>query len=97
MDEDLVEHSIIDIQGADCPSCVYTIEHVGRKIRGVSDVTVDVNTHEIHVEFDGNPAVLMRIVDIVRTIGYEARLRAEHPNDTPEASREEGEAVTVTL
>lgn len=67
---------ILDVNGASCPSCAYTIERAGRRVAGVRDVRVDVNAHEIRVEYDGSPEALTRVQAIVARLGYQATLRA---------------------
>jgi copper chaperone CopZ len=69
--------AILDIEGAHCASCAYTIEHLGRKVDGVEDVRVVTARGEAHVEYDGNPGSLERIVEIVKRIGYNASIRWE--------------------
>lgn len=70
-----MKKAIIDLKGASCASCAYTIEHLGRKIQGVRDVRVDTGNHQIQVEYEGNPGSLERIVEIVKRIGYNASIR----------------------
>jgi copper chaperone CopZ len=69
--------AILDLNGANCASCVYAIEHLGRKVDGVNDIEVDAATKEIRVEYEGNPGSLERITEIVRRLGYEAKIRWE--------------------
>jgi len=70
-----MKHGILNIQGADCASCVFTIEYNGRKIDGVKDIHVDVNSHEIHVDYQGEKkAVLESISNIVSKLGYQAQV-----------------------
>ncbi len=64
----------LNLEGAHCASCVYTIEHAGRKVQGVDDVSVDVNDSTITVRYEGNPGSLERISQIVKTIGYNAEI-----------------------
>jgi copper chaperone CopZ len=71
------KHAILDVNGANCASCAYAIEHLGRKIQGVEDVKVDAANQEIHVRYGGNPGSLERISEVVRRLGYEARVRWE--------------------
>ena len=66
------KRAVLDLQGAHCASCAYTIEHLGRKVSGVKDIRVVTATGEIHVQYDGNPASLEGIVEIVKRIGYKA-------------------------
>ncbi len=72
---DTSRHGILDVEGASCPSCVFTIEKLGRKIPGVSEVRVDVARHEIGVDYDGAPGTLEKIAQIVGRLGYSARIR----------------------
>jgi len=69
--------AILDVTGANCASCAYAIEHLGRKIQGVSDVQVDAAQQEIRVQYSGNPGSLERIAEVVRRLGYDARVRWE--------------------
>jgi copper chaperone CopZ len=72
-----VKTAILDLEGADCASCAYAIEHTGRKVAGVSDVYVDINTHEARVEYAGNRAALERIAQLIRSLGYDATIRGD--------------------
>jgi copper chaperone CopZ len=79
--------AILDLQGAHCASCVYAIEHAfghaGRKVAGVHEVSVNAGKQEIEVTYEGNPASLDRIVEIVKTIGYQARVRRQDGRQSP--------------
>ena len=72
---------ILNLEGANCPSCVYTIEHLGRKIDGVEDVMVDVNAKEIRVDYQGDRKVLDDVSRIVSKLGYSAEVRAAETRD----------------
>lgn len=67
--------AILDLEGAKCTSCAITIEHVGRKIAGISDIFVDRGTSTIQIEYDGNRAALDKICELVDKIGYSASIR----------------------
>jgi len=67
--------AILDLNGATCASCVYAIEHLGRKVQGVTDIAVNAALKEIRVEYEGNPGSLERIAEIVHRLGYEATIR----------------------
>jgi copper chaperone CopZ len=69
--------AILDVNGANCASCVYAIEHLGRKVEGVSDIRVEPSSREIHVRYAGNPGSLERIAELVRRLGYDAKVRWE--------------------
>jgi copper chaperone CopZ len=70
-----LKNAKMDLKGANCASCVYTIEHLGRKIEGIEDILVDAAKHEIRVTYEGDPGVLEKITDIIRRLGYSAAVR----------------------
>jgi len=76
----VMKKAVLDLDGAHCASCAYTIEHLGRKVEGVEDIRVVTDKGEIHVQFDGNPASLEKIVEIVKLIGYKASIRWDSLN-----------------
>ena len=67
--------AILDMQKFGCGSCVYTIEKMGRKVKGVDTIHVDLAKYEIHLEYNGEREVLLAIRDIVRRIGHDAVVR----------------------
>jgi len=70
-----MKHGVLNIDGADCASCVFTIEYNGRKIEGVKDIHVDVNSHEIHVDYQGDKKTILEgISNIVNKLGYRAQI-----------------------
>ena len=71
------KRAVLDLEGAHCASCAYTIEHLGRKVQGVQDIRVVADKGEVHVAYEGNPGSLERIVEIVKLIGYSASIRWE--------------------
>lgn len=78
---------VLDLKGAGCPSCAFTIERAGRRVAGVRDVRVDVATHEIRVQYDGNPEALRGIEAIVSRLGYQAEVKdpgAQRPQPDPQ-------------
>ncbi|KGE72425.1 hypothetical protein DC28_07130 [Spirochaeta lutea] len=75
-----MKHAVLDVDGATCTSCVYTIEHVGSKLKGVHECFVDRNTSQIQLDYDGNPETLERIIELVDRIGYTAVInQADQP------------------
>jgi copper chaperone CopZ len=75
--KETVKNAILDLQGAHCASCAFTIEHLGKKVQGIRNVRVVSAKGEIHVHYEGNPGSLEKIVEIVRTLGYNASIRWE--------------------
>ncbi len=72
-----IKTAILDLEGAQCASCIYAIEHLGRKVAGVKTIRVAAPQKEIRVEYEGGPESLEAIAGIVRGIGYEASIRQE--------------------
>jgi copper chaperone CopZ len=72
-----IKTAVLNTDGANCPSCAYSIERLGRKVEGVENVKVDASHLEIHVQYDGNPGSLERIAEIVRRLGYNAAIRRD--------------------
>jgi copper chaperone CopZ len=67
---------ILDLNGAHCSSCAYTIEHLGRKIKGIEDVRVRTDEQKAYVDYSGSETVLDEIAGIVNKIGYSATVVA---------------------
>lgn len=82
-----VRRGVLDVVGAHCPSCAFTIEKLGRKVPGVSEVRVDVARHEILVDHDGRPGALEGVADIVGRLGYRATVRGTRENGAAPVSR----------
>ena len=72
-----LKNATMNLKGAHCASCVYTIEHVGRKIQGVEDIHVDAGKREIHVTYDGDQSALEKIKEVIQRLGYSAAVRGE--------------------
>ena len=65
---------ILELEGAHCASCAYTIEHVGRKIKGIDEIRVQAHEGRIYVDYTGSEDVLDKVTDIVKNIGYVAQV-----------------------
>ncbi|MCA1755534.1 MAG: heavy-metal-associated domain-containing protein [Spirochaeta sp.] len=81
MEQSTKQHAALDLTGATCTSCVIAIEHLGKRIKGVSDIYVDRQTKSIEVEYDGNLQSLAKIQEFVHRIGYEATIRETEAAD----------------
>ncbi len=69
-----IKEGVLALKGATCASCAYTIEHVGRKIKGIEDIQVDSGQSKIFVKYEGDGEVLERVRNIIRTVGYDATI-----------------------
>ena len=63
---------VLALKGAHCASCAYTIEHLGRKIKGINAIRVRTDEQRAYVDYDGSEEVLDQITGIVAKIGYSA-------------------------
>jgi copper chaperone CopZ len=59
-------------QELSCPSCVTKIEKALRALDGVQEAKVHFNTGRIVVEHDPQKVSSERLVDAIRSAGYEA-------------------------
>ena len=81
---DRFRHETLGIKGMDCASCAASIEHVVRKIDGVTSATVNYPTEKLKVEYDSDLTSRDAIVRGVSKLGYRvpgssARVRAKAP------------------
>ena len=67
-------NGIVALKGAHCASCAYTIEHLGRKIKGITTIKVNTAEQKAYIEYEGSEQVLDKIVGIVDKIGYSAQV-----------------------
>ncbi|GEM_PF-1327904 len=65
----------LDLTGANCTSCSIGIEHMGRRIHGVHEIGVNRAEGAIHLDFDGNPETVTKIIEFVEMLGYKASIR----------------------
>jgi copper chaperone CopZ len=70
-----IKHAVLDLTGATCTSCAIAIEHLGKRMKGVSDIYVERATSTIQVDYDGNTESLQKLCDFVGRLGYEANVR----------------------
>ena len=61
-------------QELSCPSCVAKIEKALKAVDGVEDARVHFNTGRIEVEHDPQKVGAVKLVEVVRSVGYEAKV-----------------------
>ena len=71
-----IQHAVLDLTGATCTSCAIAIEHLGKRMKGISDIYVERATRTIQVDYDGNAELLQKLCDFVGRLGYEASVRS---------------------
>jgi cation transport ATPase len=70
-----LKQAVFNIGYAGCLNCKRAIEHAGKHIKGIKDIGVNIENHEIIMVYDESKAeALDELKDIVRKIGYEAEL-----------------------
>lgn len=96
-----------DIEGMNCPSCSYRLQKHLKKLDGVKEVSVNLASASLSIEFDNEKVSLKKIEEEVREMGY--RLITGNPSSglrrTYERrmkrkelkSRSQGKRLTVAL
>lgn len=69
-----MKKTILRSQELTCPSCVAKIEKALKAVPGVSEAKVFFNTGKIEVQHDPEQASGERLVNAVKSAGYEARV-----------------------
>jgi copper chaperone CopZ len=57
-----------------CPSCVVKIEKALKAVDGVQDARVYFNSGRIEVEHEPDKIQVEKLVDVVRSVGYESSI-----------------------
>jgi copper chaperone CopZ len=68
--------TVLRSQDLSCPSCIAKIEKALLSEEGVSLAKVFFNSGRIEVEHDAQKVDAKKLVDVVRSIGYEAKVSA---------------------
>ncbi len=67
-----IKKAVINLQGADCPTCAYTIERTSHRIPGLREIHVDTGNHRIHISYNGEESVIQGVIEIIDRLGYKA-------------------------
>jgi len=67
----------LKLYGANCTSCAYTIERVGKRLSPVESVHVDISNSQAKVVFDSEESeeqrvALAKLIEVIQRIGYDA-------------------------
>ena len=68
--------TVLRSQDLSCPSCIVKIEKALLSEDGVSTAKVFFNTGRIEIEHDAQKIEAKKLVEVVRSIGYEAKVSA---------------------
>ena len=71
-----IQNIILDTTGATCSNCSRALEHVGPKIEGVVSLHVDRESSAIELAYDGRPATVEAVINLVGKLGYDAVVRS---------------------
>ncbi len=66
-----------DVTGMTCSACVAHVEKSVRKLNGVDDVTVNLLTNSMSVQYDHDTLTAQQIIESVQQAGYDAFYKAE--------------------
>jgi copper chaperone CopZ len=67
-----VNRAVLKLNGATCPSCIFAIEYVGRKISGVKTIEIDPIRKTINLDYTGNSGIVGELQDVIDKLGYSA-------------------------
>ncbi len=67
-----VAFMLLDMDGATCTNCVRAVEHVGRKLKGVRDISVNRDNSQINLTYDPESTAVESVVNLVSKLGYTA-------------------------
>ena len=71
-----------DVTGMTCSACSSRVEKCVQKLDGIKDVSVNLLTNSMQVEFDENALNDENIIDAVTSAGYGATVQGENTNKT---------------
>jgi copper chaperone len=71
-----MKKTLLRSQELSCPSCVAKIESALKAVAGVTDAKVYFNTGKIEVQHDPQVVGAQELVNVVKSVGYEARAAA---------------------
>jgi len=74
----VIAHKTFAIKGMTCASCVAANERAVRKLPGVTNVSVNLATERMDVDFDSTSLDIAQIEAAVKKAGYEAILLESH-------------------
>ena len=78
-----MKQAVLNLQGANCAACVFAIEHLGRKVNGVSHIRVHAAEHKVYVRFSGDRNTLDALCAIVAKLGHSAAVDEQSIRDVP--------------
>ncbi len=65
------------LTNAFCGGCKAKIEKAVKKIKGINEANLDLETKILHVKFDDSKTNTDKIIDKIKSIGYEATIYKE--------------------
>ena len=69
-----------DVTGMTCSACSSRVEKCVRKLEGMNDVTVNLLTNSMQVEFDDSKLTTNDIISAVTQAGYGASIKQDSNN-----------------
>ena len=71
------------IEGIHCAACVWLNEKVLYETQGIIEASINFSTHKAKISWDPAVIALSRIIDIIRSIGYDAYAYDPKSSETP--------------
>ena len=72
-----------DITGILCLGCTKGIDVSVSKLPGIGEISFDITTKILIVNFDPSKTNISQIIKRVEAVGFYARIRTENDNDNP--------------
>jgi len=66
--------TILRSEDLSCPSCIAKIEKALSSTEGVESARVHFNTGRIEIEYDAEVVDSVKLIDVVRSTGYESKV-----------------------
>jgi len=65
---------ILNVEGMSCSHCENSVKKSVAALNGVENVTVDLKTKKVTVEFDSDKVSVSSIKDVIEDLGYDVML-----------------------
>ena len=85
-----------DVTGMTCSACSSHVEKSVGKLTGVENVSVNLLTNSMQVEFDENKLDTAGIIKAVEDAGYGAAVKDEHAKSGAKTSGQSGSCLLYT-
>lgn len=90
----LLEVALV-LENIHCSACIWLIEHVLLKQKGIDSVQINYTTHRAYIVFDPQATTIANVLHAIASVGYQARVY--DPNTQDKQARKEHERYYTAL